>query len=290
MLLPEATQCSNQYTKKISTFNPTLIFILEDKSTSMRDEWESQSKAHTSSKIVNQLLHELIKLNSSGESIRDRCFVAIIGYGTNVEPILFGKLSEIADSFQNTFSIVHYEKDATGNSVATEMTIPQWVEPTTAGSTPMAEAFEKSYEVISNWLSAINPLTNHPYQESFPPIVINITDGVPNDLQQGGNGVQTTMAANKLMNLSSDNGNLLLYNFHIGSSGGNELQFPNDVLQLTNKYAQFLYNISSTIPIPLIKDAELSGFYPKPNARGLIYNGRAETLIQMLNFGTSGLR
>jgi len=48
-----------------------------------------------------------------------------------------------------------------------------WIEPKAENDAPMAEAFEKTFEILTHWVA------HNPY--STPPIVINITGGIPND-------------------------------------------------------------------------------------------------------------
>ena len=52
-----------------------------------------------------------------------------------------------------------------------------WLEPKAAGKTPMCEAFQAAHEVIGGFVA------EHP--ACFPPIVINITDGMATDGDAG---------------------------------------------------------------------------------------------------------
>ncbi len=149
----------------------------------------------------------------------------------------------------------------------------------------MAEVLEKAYELISDWVKVPK------YLDSFPPIVINITDGQPNDMQQREmyDGSQTKAAAEKLKSIKTTDGNLLLFNLHVSNERTHQIVLPSNISELNDKYAKFLFELSSELPDQLIKRAQKVGLSSQPQARAFVFNADAETLIKLLTFGTIGI-
>jgi hypothetical protein len=113
--------------------------------------------------------------------------------------------------------------------------------------------------------------------------VINITDGEPNDFGTA------KKAAERLKELKTSDGNLILMNAHIASASAGKVELPNNNSSIQgNKLAEFLYEISSVLPDSLAQKAQEVGFNVQKEARGFVFNAEAETLIKLLNFGTIG--
>jgi hypothetical protein len=127
-------------------------------------------------------------------------------------------------------------------------------------------------------------------QDSFPPVVINVTDGIPNDLQHGGDGKKTKESAMRLLKLATNHGNLLFFNAHIGDHSKGQTLLPNQIENLQDTYAKYLFEISSVIPENLLGAASGPEFTPKKGARGLVFNSGAENLTKFLLFGSSVFR
>lgn len=261
------------YVKLIGTSSPGLIMILLDQSGSMQDD----EKAQYASQAVNRVVYEIMVASRSGEQIKDRCYIGVIGYGASVYPITGGKISEVAANPIRIETVEKMVPDKAGGLVSANMDMPIWIEPRAENGTPMAEAFEKAYALIEKWVGE-NP-------NSFPPIIMNVTDGEPND------PAKAKSAATKLMSLGTSDGKALLFNAHItGSKTSAETQLPSSVSGISDSYAKFLFDISSEIPPRLLQEAQKVGLSPQGNARGLIFNAKAETLIKFLTFGSSVAR
>lgn len=261
------------YVKLIGTSSPGLIMILLDQSGSMQDD----EKAQYASQAVNRVVYEIMVASRSGEQIKDRCYIGVIGYGASVYPIAGGKISEVAANPIRIETVEKMVPDKAGGLVSVNMDMPIWIEPRAENGTPMAEAFEKAYALIEKWVGE-NP-------NSFPPIIMNVTDGEPND------PAKAKTAATKLMSLGTSDGKALLFNAHItGSKASAETQLPSSVSSVSDSYAKFLFEISSEIPPRLLQEAQKVGLSPQANARGLIFNAKAETLIKFLTFGSSVAR
>ena len=105
--------------------------------------------------------------------------------------------------------------DGAGGLVETKVKFPVWFDPVAENGTPMREAIELARDILRLWIVE--------HRRSYPPIVINITDGEPND--------DPTEAAGKLMALETEDGNVLLYNLHLSELAASPLLFPRDLFR-----------------------------------------------------------
>jgi serine/threonine protein kinase len=259
----------NFYTKQIGTSSPGLILLLLDQSNTMANN----NKAQYVADVANRVIYEIAIASRSGELIKDRFYVGVIGYGASIYPIVGGNISEVAANPLRIEQIERKVNDGSGGLVSVKMDTPVWVEPRAESGKPMAEAFEQAHSLIETWVRQ--------NQNSFPPIIINVTDGEPDEPEKA------KIAAIKLMSLGTSNGNVLLFNAHITSSETTkETQFPSRISDISDPYAKFLFEISSEIPQSVLREAPTVGLSSQANARGLIFNGKAETLIKLLTFGS----
>lgn len=268
----------HSYIQPFGVATPGMIMILLDQSTSMADQAgktqadePAVSKAEMAATVVNRVIYDIQQSCQAGDEIRDRCVVGVIGYGADVKSVLGGYISTIAESYADT------EPDPQWPS----QRLPVWVKPITAGSTPMDRALDDAHSLASGWIAD--------HHDCFPPVVMNITDGEPNDLQRGGDGGLTIAAARRLMGLSSSDGHVLLFNAHISSQGGPEVVLPSSPAALHDPYARYLFEISSPIPRSMVEKARRAGLAAEPGARGFVFNARRESLVKLLTFGSMPL-
>lgn len=267
------------YSKLMSSKNPGLILILIDQSGSMADQYSGGTKAEVAAMAVNRVINEIAEASQSGEEYKDRCYVGVMGYGlksnNGIDPIIGGMIAKIVKSPAEVIEVEQQVADGNGGLVIIKQRMPIWIKPKAENGTPMAEAFEKAYQLVESWVQK-NPA-------SFPPVIVNITDGKPNDQNAAQN------AAKKLMEeIETTDGKLLLFNAHISNATAGEIRLANNDSGLYDSYAKFLFKISSILPDRLLSEAEKAGFAPQPNARGFVFNAGAETLIKLLTFGTVG--
>ena len=255
--------------KLIGTKFPGLFVFLLDQSGSMEEDvLPGRTKAEEAAYAINFVIGELLKTNQDGEIIKDRCQLGVIGYGKKVHPLIAGHLPEF-----NNMILRSDIRDGVEYDV--------WIEPEHDNGTPMAEALEKALEVAEAWV--VDPKN----RDNFPPVIINITDGEPNDLDKvTEQAPRSQKFADSLKKLATNDGGLLLFNIHIGQAAASEIVFPTNRKQLPNAEARFLFDISSEIPEALRKNAEPSGLNAEPGSRGMIYNAAPSTLVKLLNFGT----
>ena len=271
------------YRQQIGSDNPSCIIILVDQSWSMADPYgnETEQKKDVATRAVNRVIDELVTSCTDGEEIKDRCHVSVIGYGDEVHSVVGNMISEIGESPSRIETVQKKESDGAGGLVDIEVQMPIWLEPKAENGTPMHTAFEQAYDIAQKWCAE--------WPNSFPPIVINITDGAPT------NRDATQDAAEKVMELNTVDGNVLVFNIHIpDDTSGREVTFPHsteefDGLEKNDKaYANFLFNISSNLPESLVQSAIEIGLNPQSDARCLGYNTGEVQMIQILNFGSLG--
>jgi hypothetical protein len=273
------------YSAEISRQNPGCFVFLVDQSGSMAEAighsgGESRPKAEVLSDAMNRLLAEATMRCSREDGIRDYFHVAVIGYGAQVGPALGGTLegrallpiSQIGD---NPVAVEEREKlvpDGAGGLVRHQVKFPVWLAPVANGKTPMCEAFRQAIRVVEEWVST------HPC--SFPPVVLNITDGQSTD------GDPSSLASS-LTSLQTEDGQALLFNMHVSSDGGaQEAKFPDTSEGLADDYAVLLFGMSSILPSQMRESASELGLPTNTSSRGFIYEADPVAVVQFLEIGT----
>jgi len=267
-----------KYEAQWSSSNPGLIVILVDQSYSMTESYipnpKPMNKAEFASMAVNRVINEIIESNTNGELIKKRCFIAVIGYGNGVNMIAGEMLDNIANSPKRIEKLKKAVPDGAGGIIENDYNLPIWVEPVADNGTPMNTAFSEAGKIIKAW---INERSKCP-----APVVINISDGLPNDVEE------TRKEAQAVLNLASDDGNVLIFNAHISDVSLGKVILPNDKNVLKDENAKFLFDISSEIPESMFIAANNCGLNPIKGSKGMVFNADAEALVKLLNFGSSG--
>lgn len=264
------------YTQQIGTHAPGLLIILLDQSGSMTDGYGGTNKAQFAATAANRCIYEILLSCTSGETVKPRCHVAVVGYGATTQILVGGKANELDAQIIRQENIRRKVSDGAGGLIEVDFQMPIWVEATADNGTPMADAFNLASDLITAW-TAENP-------NSFPPIVINITDGAPNDANKA------TAAAQRLTSLGTSDGTTLLLNGHIGEGSAAEIKLPSSDSQLGDNLSRLMFGLSSVLPPKMIAAAQNSGFAPASGARGFLMNASADSLIKLLTFGSSVLR
>lgn len=273
------------YIANISRSNPILFVFLLDQSGSMSGAFGGAesgiSKAQGIADTINRLLSNLVIRGSVGDQVRDYCEVAVLGYGgkQGVMPAFSGQLagkeivriSEIAVYPSRIENRTMKLPDGAGGLIDTPTKFPIWFEPTAESDTPMTRAFQRAYDLVSRWI------TNHP--NSFPPIVINITDGEATD-------GDPTPYAQKIKSLQTDDGNVLLFNCFISSSVAEPLLFPDSVSIIKEPYGKKMFEMSSTLPLAMTETAKQQGLPVSNTSKGFAYQADLREIIQFLDIGT----
>ncbi|MBI3893444.1 MAG: VWA domain-containing protein [Candidatus Wallbacteria bacterium] len=272
------------YSAEISRTHPSCFLLLVDQSGSMSDGFggakSGKSKAECVADATNRLLQNLVIKCAKEEGIRDYYHVGVIGYGSaGIAPALAGPLagkelvavSEIGTSPARVEQRARKVDDGAGGLVEQQVRFPIWLDAAAKGGTPMLEALGLAHGILSRWLA------EHP--SSFPPVVINITDGESTD----GDPME---AASRLQSLSTSDGNVLLFNLHLSSSAALPVEFPSDEALLPDKFASLLFRMSSELPDHMRDIALQEGKKVEGHARGFSFNADLVSVIQFLDIGT----
>jgi len=277
------------YTQSLSSENPGYILILIDQSGSMSSNFggkSGDSKAQECAKAVNRVLREIGLTCTAGQVIKNRCDISVLSYGASgnqAKSAFAGNLAskpvvtmqELVNNCLRVDTVKMKVSDGAGGSVEVDEQFPIWIDPVNSGGTPMAAAFEMAYNLVDSWTQ------NH--KASFPPIVINITDGEPDSQSDA------LSAASKLSKLGTSDGTTLILNAHISAGKAARVELPSSSTQLPpgDSNAKFLFDISSELPPVMFERAGAVGYNNlDPGARGFVYNADAETMIQLLDVGT----
>ena len=276
------------YTKQWSSDTPGYLIFLIDQSHSMSTIWvDNKSMAEFTAEVINKTINELIATNAAGETVKDRVFISLIGYGGNppvVADISSDYLSKYADNPLRVSKYAEKVKDGKGGTINVNVEMPIFLEAKADGWTPMGGAFDLAKRLIQGW---IQKKENHPV-----PVIINVSDGYPEGPTSSSTEIEfqrTIMIANEIMKLQTADGNPLVFNVHI-TERGKEIQFPENEYELEgNKMAELLFKISSKVPEAYKKAAKDQNLKRiGENSKGFISNASPDTLIRFINFGSSG--
>ena len=269
------------YTAEINRSNPGCFLFLIDQSSSMADVYGgglgNRQKAEEVANSVNRLLLNLIIKCTRSGVVMDYFEIGIIGYGEQIGSIFSGNLSgrslvPISEIASNPFRYKKTGKEEKDSNISQiveiENKMPEWIVPVANGGTPMRGAFEYANPILADWVR------RHP--KSFPPIIINITDGESTD-------GEPTVSAQELMNLSTQDGNTLIFNWHISSQDDATILFPNNDEWLPNEFASMLFKMSSVLPKTFYKEIQADGFQAEEQARGFAFNSDLVNLRAFLD-------
>ncbi len=285
----------NQYEAQINRKNPSAILFMIDQSGSMgftkcKYKGEEMTYAQIVAEMINGMMSELISRCTKAEGVRDYFEVCVLGYGgySSIEANILWEGNLLGKQWVNLSELksnARYEKRTVvktirGKSKVSEIEVPYWFQPVAQMQTPMGNAFKKVHTLLNDWI-----LTDD-HANSYPPVVINITDGVPTDCKD----LELIEAANKVQALNTKDGHVLVLNCHI-SSEGQPLLFPLKSEELPDsKYASVLYEMSSVMPEVFGRDISniRNDADVLPGYRGMGYNASMDALFNLIDIGTSG--
>ena len=286
-------QAQGTYIAKIRRNQPTALVFLIDQSGSM-DSGEltidgiQMSKAQAAARIVNATLNELISKATRDGEIRNYIDFAIIGYGAkshesallwsgNLTGKTWVKTQELAEN-GTMGNLEKMTKLPDGTTRITTKPTKTWFEPVAENLTPMHHALTTTQQLLTQWIA-------NGHQHSFPPVVINITDGAATDAQSP----QLIAIANQIKQLKTTDGQVLLLNCHLSDTEGESVMFPNDLHELPNDdYANCLFEMSSFMPHKYTDDInkakETTNTQPY---KGMCFNADGSRLIRFITIGSS---
>jgi hypothetical protein len=277
------------YSREISrTYKACFVFLL-DQSFSMTDPLGGSTEEKKDQLVlaINNWLQNMAIRATGDEGTKDWMDISVIGYRTDqqgnpiVESALVGPLAgrdlvsivEIAENEARSEPRIETIVDPdTGEEFEMTTEVPVWVDVVAEGGTPMCHAMLKCHEVLSGWI-ADNP-------DSFPPIVIHITDGESQD----GDPVPYSESVRAL---ETSDGNVLLFNCHLSEVPAQPFMFPARPEVLPDELARVLYEMSSDLPESMAQSARAAGKTDlEDGAKGMAFNVDIVELIKFLDMGT----
>lgn len=276
------------YNADISRLNPGCFLFLIDQSGSMTGALGGQTdlrKMDGAADALNRILDAISQRCSQGMDIRDYFDIGVITYTTDGSgrPTLetafpetsteqpFLPVSQVVDIAEVEERQVK-ESDGAGGIVEVTRKFPVWLRPTASYGTPMCEALSAASKAIKDWTA------QHP--DSYPPMVINVTDGDATD----GNPVPL---AQEIMALGTNDGNVLIYNAHLSEMSATPVQYPSEENNVPpDEYATRMFRMSSVFPDQVVELAASIGLPVAEGSRGYVYNADMVALVQFLDIGT----
>lgn len=270
------------YTAEISRARRSCILFVIDQSASMEDPFggdRARRKMHGVADAVNRLLNTLILRCATGDGVKYAYDLGVIGYGKELRFGFGGALAgrrlvpihEVAEAPARIEERTVKVEDGAGGIVTQVKKIPIWFEPVADGPTPMAGALESAHQILSEWLPD--------HANAFPPLVFHITDGDATD----GDPLPKAQA---IQQLSTEDGNVLLFNCHISDHSAQPIEFPAGEESLPDDFAKLLFRMSSVLPSKFREEAAAEGYSVASQARGFVFNADLVQLIGFLDIGT----
>lgn len=271
------------YAADINRTNPTCFLFLLDQSGSMQDAFGNgesvRKKADGVADAINRLLQNLVIKCARDTGVYDYFYIGIVGYGNSVGSAWGGALAgrdlvPISEIGSRPARIDERNKkvdDGAGGVLDQKVKFPIWFDAVSNGGTPMCQAFNYAKTILSKWVG------EHP--SSYPPLVINITDGESTD-------GDPSSVADAVKALQTSDGNALLFNLHISSTTAAPVTFPDSESNLPDQYAQLLFKMASVMPSQMRALAAGDGFVVTESSRGYVFNADLVSLVQFLDIGT----
>lgn len=278
-----------RYRQCVTRSDPGCIVILLDRSDSMKAPWSGTgaSLAVGAALVLNNILLDLcITATTEVEApVRHYFDIGVFGYGARVitpgegvesafsGPLAGRGLVPLPELVDNPLTV---REEPSVDLMPVPAKIPIWVEPVHGYRTPMCEAIAVAGGHVFDWASA------HP--NSFPPIVINITDGMVTDSPH--DGVSLPEWVSRLTAIETNDGPTLFFNVFLSPLQAEEIIFPDSPTGLPVPGPD-LFAMSSPLPRPMLENARADGLdHVRPGARGLAFNVGRSTLLKVLQVGT----
>ena len=280
----------------MSRANPGLMVFLIDCSASMlfpmnqvSPDPKTLTKFQAASMILDNFLYQCTIKCASEDKYKDYLDFVILGYGDNTfSPISKISTSEypisvnkLDSSYESVEDFPEQELDETNSPI-------KWINSdSVGGNTAMLNAFTKVKKIIEDWVK------KHP--DSYPPILLNISDGMANDLPRDEEDndkldpLPLFELCNEIKKIQTNDGNTVIGNIHLSDVVGKLVKFPvsiDEILDIEDPAAVTLFEMSSTIPAPWLEKAQGFGFDIRPGGKFYIYNSDFDSFLSFFKFGT----
>ncbi len=272
------------YQAQITRQQPSAFIFMVDQSGSMDEKINGIPLNQLVADSLNNMISDLVIKCSKAEGIRDYFDLAVIGYGNNkvyngfqgaLGSDYFHPISRVGNNplrLDETVRIITGPNGDTGEQITKRAV---WFEPKANGGTPMHAAYNEAAHLLADWC-------DHNMQ-SFPPVLINITDGESTD-------EDPEDIAQRIMGLRTDDGNVMVYNLHLSSHSSSPVLFADEEPHIGDEFAAKLWRMSSKLT-PLMEELALKeGFDVTPRSRGYAYNADMASVISFMDIGTRATR
>ncbi|WP_439621894.1 VWA domain-containing protein [Gemmata sp.] len=270
------------YGAQITRTNPACLLFLIDQSGSMSEPFvggAGQSKAEVVADAVNRLIQNVVLRSAKADGVRDYFRVGVLGYGRDIRAGLGGtapfdvlvpvsRVGNLPLRVENRTKLV---PDGAGGVIEQPIKFPVWFDAEADGKTPMCAVMAAAGLAVQGFVDA--------FPDAYPPMVLNLTDGVPSD----GNPLEN---ARKLQALATSDGATLLFNLLISSKPVPADYFPAGEETFTDNFSKLLFRMSSELPPKLWDAARAEGHPVRPGARGVVLNADPTAIVRFLDIGT----
>jgi len=274
------------YQSEISRANPTCFFFLIDQSSSMADPImgvvDNPRKSEFVADAINKVIQTLIVTASKDVEIRRYYQIGAIVYGGDNVGSAFGSLfgeqelvwvDELSNKPLRIEERTKRESDGAGGVIQVQAKFPVWIDAAANGRTPMCEAISRTKNILEKWVK------DHP--NSYPPTVINLTDGEAND-------GDPSVPAQALRELYTTDGNAILLTVHVSSNPYSQpIFFPGVNEGLPDQPSKIMFEMCSPLTEAMTKTAqEMLQISIEKGAKGFVYNSGIEGIVSALEIGT----
>jgi len=277
----QLSSCPMPYGAQISRTNPACLVFLIDQSKSMSEPYGggNQTKAEMVADALNRLIQNLVLRSAKADGVRDYFRIGVIGYGAGIKAGLGGSVpfnillpvSRVGNSPLRLETRTKSIPDGAGGVIEQKVKFPVWFDAEANGQTPMCEAMAAAGLAVKGFVEE--------FPDAYPPIVLNLTDGLPSD----GNPQENARLIRKL---STSDGEALLFNLLISSKPVTAEFFPSTEDKFTDTCSKLLFRMSSELPPKLWEAARSEGHDLKPHARGVVINADPTAVVRFLDIGT----
>lgn len=248
------------------TNHPGLLILLVDLSGSMA--WDNKIE-RVGQALFNVTNYLLAPCRDKG-MYKNRFHVEVIGYNQYTYEIFSGDVSKLIERLKSVYASKNFFRPGEG---------------TPGGLTHMAMAYEKAGEVIEKWKR-----DQAAKGQSVPaPIVINITDGFPEETGLSDEEARNKAldAARKVLAMTGSDTNVQLFNLHIdGKPGSAELTFPS--ARPGDDRRGFLFDASSPMDSETLDLARRRNLPVANGSRFMVSNiSDQKKLVELIQFGSS---
>jgi hypothetical protein len=284
----EAPRPDDPFVQRVNTARPAYFVLLLDHSNSMnRRVTAGAVRARDAvADVVNDLLYRLFQESRKPDGYRHYFDVSVLGYGLGTEgDAVVSRLpegrermaiNEFKGAWLRISEVERLQQLPGGGTTKVTVRQPVWVESVPGrGNTVTATAFRHASTLVESWIA------EHP--ESFPPVVLNVSDG-------GWTGEDPMNVVRALQEQATELGPTLVFNCQLtevqSTDTRRQLLFPSRIPDGYDRRTKELFMLSSPLPDSMLKEARDRGVDVSEGARGLVYNAPVSRVVDFLQIGT----